>query len=432
MDSKQNLQTMSPFNNQKYLKNVIDVFSNATGLSVAASNMDGEIYLASANYEKVEFCRYIKNCTENGCERCQSTYKKACHEALRWKEPYFFICHAGLVMWVVPVIINTTPIGAMICGQVLLWEPDELFFDDLRQYHPMLDESDFQRLKKETQKINVISVNQCQSAANLLSVTIQYMANTLDINFVEQKGLQDWRNEILTRLESQKEKHAAEEFDMSVYFRRERRFLQYLRMLNKTQADKIIPLLFTDIEILGEHNITNIKRMLGELMTVSSRALVEAGIDINILTTLTKEHWDGMKEYTHSDKLFYYTYQVFNRMLESSYLLIQSQEHTSIIKSVRKYIDTHYNEHITINDIAARVSMSSSYLSSLFKNKMGMTVHDYLLRVRIEKSIELMSHRELSIKQIMQQCGIESQSYYNRIFKKMIGLTPGKYRNQLL
>ena len=431
MEKKQ-LQMESALNNRKYLKEMIDMFSKATGLNVAAADIEGEIYLASEEYEKVGFCRYIKNCTKNGCERCRNTYRKACQESLRWKEPYFFVCHAGIVMWAVPVIVNGSPIGAIICGQVLLWEPDELYFDELRQYHTMLDNEDFSNLEKEARKLKVISVNQCQSAANLLAVIVQYMANTYDSDFMEQKSLLDWRNVILSRLENQKAQHQQEKFDMSVYLRRERRFLQYLRMADKKRADKLIPILFTDIEILAEHNVDHIRHMLEELMTVSSRALIEAGIEIDAILKLVSEHRENMGRYTHSEELFRYTYQVFDRMLESVYLLIRSQEHNSIIREVRKFIDDHYSEKITMEDVAASVSMSPSYLSALFKEKMSMTVHDYLIRVRIEKSIELLGRRDLSIKQVMQQCGIESQSYYNRIFKKMIGLTPGKYRNQLL
>ena len=418
--------------NKKYLKEMIDIFSKATGLNVAAVDNEGEIYLSSENYEKVGFCHYIKHCTKNGCERCKNTYRKACREAERWNEPYFFVCHAGIVMWAVPVVVNGSSIGAMVCGQVLLWEPDELYFDELRQYHSQLDEEDILNLEKEAARLKVISVNQCQSAANLLGVIVQYMANTYDADFMEQKSLMDWRNEIFSRLEKQKAEHQEETFDISVYLRREKRFLQYLRMADKKRADKLIPVLFTDIEILGEHNMDNIRLMLGELMTLSSRALIEAGIEIDAIMQLTRDYREHINDYNHSDELFRYTYQIYDRLLESAYLMIQTLEHTSIIKSVRKFIDDHYSEKITMEDVADSVSMSPSYLSALFKEKMNMTVHDYLIRVRIEKSIELLGRRDLSIKQVMQQCGIESQSYYNRIFKKMIGVPPGKYRNRLM
>lgn len=109
-----------------------------------------------------------------------------------------------------------------------------------------------------------------------------------------------------------------------------------------------------------------------------------------------------------------------------------SPEHNSIIKNVQKYVEDHYSEKLTTARIAASVSLSPSYLSALFKEKMHLSIHDYLIRVRIEKSIELMANRDLSIKEIMVQCGIESQSYYNKVFKKFIGVTPGRYRNRLL
>ena len=432
MDKRLSVLTDTSAKNKNYLKEMIDIFSKATGLNVAATDMDGEIYLCSEGYRQVSFCNYIRGCTPDGCERCRNTYRKACRESMRWNEPYFFECHAGIVMWAVPVIVNGSPIGAMVCGQVLLWEPDELYFEELRQFHAGLSDEDYNNLTREARKLKVISVNQCQSAANLLYVIVKYMANTYDADFMEQKSLLDWRNVILDRLEKQKEEHQDETFDMSVYLRRERRLLQYLRMADKKKADKLIPILFTDIEILAGHNIDNIKQMLSELMIVSSRALTEAGIEIDAIIALVREHRENMQKYTHSDELFRYTYQIFERLLESAYLLIQSQEHASIIKDVRKFIDDHYFEKITMEDIAASVSLSPSYLSVLFKEKMSMTVHDYLIRVRIEKSIELMSRRDLSIQQVMRRCGMESQSYYNRVFKKMIGITPGKYRNQLL
>lgn len=419
-------------NNKKYLQEIMDMFSKATGLNVVAVDVDGNVFLSSKEYEGVGFCHYIKAGTPHGCEKCRNTYFKACREAFRWKEPYFFTCHAGLVLWAAPIVMNQLHIGAIICGQVLLWEPDELFFEELEQFHMHLPAESRQRLEKEAQKLKVISVNQCQSSANLLSLIVKYMANTYDADLMEQKNLLEWRNRILSRLESQKSNTQREVFDLSVYLKRERRFLQALRMADREKADKLIPTLFTDIEVLSSHRLDNIRQMLHELVTVSFRALTEAGIEVTALAELTADYRKNMNTFTHSEELFRYTYQFLGRLLDSAYLRIRDAEHTSVIKAVLKYIEGHYSEKITMEDIGAHVSLSPSYLSLLFKKKMNLSIHDYLLGVRIEKSIELMENRNLSIKEIMQKCGIESQSYYNKVFKKRIGLTPGKYRNQFL
>ncbi len=406
--------------NQRQLQEMMDIFSKATGLNVVAVDLNGNAFFSSEEYSQVSFCRYIRGNIPDGCEKCRKTYYKACREAFRWSEPYFFTCHAGLVMWAVPIVLNQVQIGAMICGQVLLWKPDELFSEELA------------RLEQEAQKLKVISVNQCQSSANLLSVIVKYMANAGDSDLVDQKNLMEWRNVIQNRLEEQATALAGETFDYSVYLRRERRFLQALRMADREKSDRLIPSLFTDMEMLSNHNLDSIRQMLEELVTLSSRALMEAGIETAPILSQVEEYRNGLGEYQHSEEMFRYTHQLFGRLLDSAYLRVKSPEHNSVIKKVQKYVEDHYPEKLTTQRIADSVSLSPSYLSALFKETMHLSIHDYLIRVRIEKSIELMANRDLSIKEIMVKCGIESQSYYNRIFKKFIGVTPGRYRNRLL
>lgn len=417
---------------QRYLQVMMDIFSKATGLNVVAVDLGGNTFLSSEDYSQVGFCQYIKRNLPGGCEKCRKTYYKACREAFRWNEPYFFTCHAGLVMWAVPIVMNQVHIGAMICGQVLLWETDELFFEELEQFHTGLPRENLSRLEQEAKKLKVISVKQCQSSANLLSVIVKYMANACDSDLMEQKSLMEWRHVIQSRLEEQTSALAGETFDFSVYLKRERRFLQALRMADKEKSTRLIPSLFTDIEMLSNHNLDKIRQMLEDLVTLSSRALMEAGIETDPILSQVQEYRKGLKEYLHSEELFRYTYQLFGRLLDSAYLRVESPEHNSIIKNVQKYVEDHYSEKLTTARIAASVSLSPSYLSALFKEKMHLSIHDYLIRVRIEKSIELMANRDLSIKEIMVQCGIESQSYYNKVFKKFIGVTPGRYRNRLL
>ena len=65
-----------------------------------------------------------------------------------------------------------------------------------------------------------------------------------------------------------------------------------------------------------------------------------------------------------------------------------------------------------------------------FREKLNCTVNNYITRVRIEKSIELMSMRELSIQEISKKVGFNSQSYFTKIFKRYIGVTPVIYRNK--
>lgn len=147
-----------------YLEEMLNNFAKATELGIIAVNTYGEVFLASKDYYECAYCRQVQD-TEVGRARCRRTYKKACRQAFLWKEPYFFACHAGLVMWAVPIYADGTEVGAVMCGQVLLWEPDRVFCQDAEKF--CLSERDRREMEQKVKKLRVISADQCQSSASL-------------------------------------------------------------------------------------------------------------------------------------------------------------------------------------------------------------------------------------------------------------------------
>ena len=93
-----------------------------------------------------------------------------------------------------------------------------------------------------------------------------------------------------------------------------------------------------------------------------------------------------------------------------------------------KYIQTHYQNKLTLDEIASKTYLSKTYLCSIFKKETGETITNYINKVRIEKSKLLFSDEKLSIVQIANMCGFEDQSYFTKIFKSYVGMTPKKYR----
>jgi len=74
--------------------------------------------------------------------------------------------------------------------------------------------------------------------------------------------------------------------------------------------------------------------------------------------------------------------------------------------------------------------MNPSYLSYFFKEQTGENFIDYLNKVRIEKAKELLKDSSMSLSEIASQVGYSNAGYFNRIFKKIVGITPGQYRNR--
>lgn len=94
-----------------------------------------------------------------------------------------------------------------------------------------------------------------------------------------------------------------------------------------------------------------------------------------------------------------------------------------------EYIYSHIKERITIEDLAAYTGLSTSYLSRLFKEEIGISVSDYIREQKIEKSQNLLKYCDYSLIEIANYLSFSSQSHFIQQFKKLVGMTPKKYRD---
>lgn len=94
-----------------------------------------------------------------------------------------------------------------------------------------------------------------------------------------------------------------------------------------------------------------------------------------------------------------------------------------------EYIYSHIKERITIEDLAEHTQLSTSYLSRLFKEEIGISVSDYIREKKIEKAQNLLKYCDYSLIEISNYLAFSSQSHFIQIFKKLVGMTPKKYRD---
>ncbi|GGD78466.1 response regulator transcription factor [Paenibacillus nasutitermitis] len=99
-----------------------------------------------------------------------------------------------------------------------------------------------------------------------------------------------------------------------------------------------------------------------------------------------------------------------------------------IIMSVRLYADQHYAENLSLQWVADCYPIHPNYFSRLFKQVVGISFNDYLTRVRMTRSKELLATTSLKITRISQLVGYEDQNYFCHVFKKSTGLSPSAYR----
>lgn len=94
------------------------------------------------------------------------------------------------------------------------------------------------------------------------------------------------------------------------------------------------------------------------------------------------------------------------------------------------YILEHFNEDISLGSVAEYVGLSPSYLSQVFKNRLGMTFSRYLGDFRLRYATELLRTTEMSITEVCYCSGYRDLSHFLRSFSKKYGITPLKYRKK--
>jgi AraC-like DNA-binding protein len=100
------------------------------------------------------------------------------------------------------------------------------------------------------------------------------------------------------------------------------------------------------------------------------------------------------------------------------------------IAQVVHFIEVNYANKITIQSIAQFVGLQRSYLSSLFKEVIGISLQDYLISYRIRKACELLSGTSLLVGDIARSVGYEDPLLFSKMFKKSMLLSPTQYRTK--
>ena len=100
------------------------------------------------------------------------------------------------------------------------------------------------------------------------------------------------------------------------------------------------------------------------------------------------------------------------------------------LADVKKYLDEHYTEKITLDTLAEKFFINKYYLTRIFKEAYGITINTYILSLRITKAKQCLRFTEMSVEEIGVTVGVEDVNYFSRSFRKVEGISPTEYRKQ--
>lgn len=119
-----------------------------------------------------------------------------------------------------------------------------------------------------------------------------------------------------------------------------------------------------------------------------------------------------------------------SRLTEKGFILATPEDFPSECELIKKYINQHSREQLTLDDLANVSHLNKFYLSHIFSKAYGISPINYLLERRILHSKELLKTTDFSITQIANATGFSSSNYFSQSFKKYTGITPKAYRKK--
>jgi AraC-like DNA-binding protein len=109
---------------------------------------------------------------------------------------------------------------------------------------------------------------------------------------------------------------------------------------------------------------------------------------------------------------------------------LKKKSFSGAIKRSIEYIEKNLHYDIALNDLAMIAGKNASYLSTLFKEEVGVSISGYIIRKRLEEAALMLSESETPISEIATTLSFISQSYFSLLFRKYYGKTPKEYRKE--
>lgn len=180
---------------------------------------------------------------------------------------------------------------------------------------------------------------------------------------------------------------------------------------------------------LARDQVRSLKNSLICTCTLFTRAIISGGVHPEHAYNLSDVFIRQIEETSGIDSLKELEYE----MLRSFYWTLRKEKkplYNSIINKTISYIHEEIFGDLSLEKLAAHLNVHPYYLSSLFKQEVGVSIGDYINGNRIEDSKYFLTHSDLRILDIAVLLGFCNQSYYSRQFKKYVSMTPQQYRNR--
>ena len=402
------------------MRDVLGNLQAFTGLAIQLIDRDGQLLMSFG--QSTSYCAVLKKQVFDK-NTCFELHRNAGRYAQTLGEAYIFSCHANLNHIAFPLLQEQELLGSVILGPFLMDTPDSTLVSDLAERRSLSPGLALE-LYEELGSVAVLPparVNQLKRLVDhLLSPLLPGERALLLQN--QQKMTQ--QAQISEAIQSCKGDSAST--SLLFFYHKEKELIDRLRT-GSVQEVKALLNEFIGHVLFSEGGQTGAVRIRAiELTTLLSRVAMEGGANPDSIYRLNSRFLLQLYEEQELEELCLLMQEVLESFMSSMFR--EKDKGNPYIRKALRYMADHYSEHLELNQVASQVGLSPSYFSTLFRQTVGISFRDHLNSIRVEESKRLLLDKSYTLADISISMGFPDQSYYCKVFKKIVGVTPGKFR----
>jgi AraC-like DNA-binding protein len=374
-------------------------------------------------------------------------HQKGIEESCRLGGSYIYMCELGFVFWTSPLYTGGRYAGALIAGNNLGIKKEEaaariqkcygnsLSAEQIRQRLEMIPERNYEETKALVQMM-LICARQISGAG-----TDQDYGETR--RKPAEKTAQSGTNHGETAASAEARQSAPQEpcatasaktsakasGEAPGIMEAERRLLAALRRGDNAAANKTLDSILAIFLAMSPGDFEFFQFRAIELVVFLSRAVSGNNQMDDTVLEANNRYLKKIAESVNTDELTERLHIIVDRMAGKIFSF-QGIRHASALRKAEGFIRDNYTRKLSLEEIAGVSGLSAPYFSTIFREEMGENLSAYLNRLRVEKAAGLLTEGKAALNEIAEACGFEDQSWFSKIFKNYMGISPGRYREQ--
>lgn len=211
---------------------------------------------------------------------------------------------------------------------------------------------------------------------------------------------------------------------ISLELAEEKSIIEALKARDHNKIEECLDKVFSKI-IVNKLSYNSVQMICAELINIVNRVARETDIDIKKVYSDKDIPYDSMRKMETLIEMREWIFRSYTRLADIIGEIKANDNYSEYTKKAISYIQKNYTQNVSLNEAAEHIGISSSYLSRVFKEDCGIGFVEYLNNIRVGYAKQLIETEGLKLKDVAKRVGFNNYTYFFKVFKDVLNVTPG-------